>query len=125
MTISFATGLIAMSILAWRSLGRYQLLREARLLEHRLRAVVIESIASRKTLTLRFEPQVLHVEHPDGTRVSHAIHRDVQTSLSAASAQHLTLFGHGVSSPGTVLLSNGEFHCSVSLSLRGRVRRLC
>ena len=123
--LAITGALMGVSLPAWRELRRFQVIREARALEHRLRGAVGAAFAAHADAEVRVTAQEIAFRYPAGAVVQHRVDSSIAITLTAAHPQLLTIFGQGSATPGTIRLTSGSVSCQITLALRGRVRRVC
>lgn len=133
--LDVAAGLVLASVLlligmtSYAGLSGDQALKfEARRLKAVLEQLTIDALQREIEIVIEFDEHSYCARKKSGSGgvlLRHELKRPVRVEAAAKETPLITFFPSGVSTPATVILSDGKNRCRVVLSLRSRVNMRC
>ena len=127
--LALAAVLILLGVTSYAGLVGDQTLKfEARRLKAVLEQLAIDALQRETEIVIEFEERSYCAKKRNergGVLLRHQLKSPVQIEAAAKEARLATLYPSGVSTPVTLILSDGKDFCRVVLSLRSRVSLRC
>lgn len=127
LSLALASAIFAAAIPSLYHIGsRQKVLNEATRVSSALEEAYLSALTHDSTVIASFienhldlsfgqAPRFLHLTPPPG----------VILRLQSSEQKQITFYPTHTATPATVLVQNGDFSCSLVVSLRGRIRRAC
>lgn len=120
----FAT-VVSISVPALRGIFGHKLLyQETRKLVATLERLALAAQASEAEHYLQVYND-RYIEHSPARSIAHAIPEPAYVELPSASPLVVTFYPSSANTPKTIVLSDGALDCTITISLRGRVKFGC